>query len=128
METTKKVVGFIAMISVIKFGVFWIAFIRIPLLVFEITINILACKKHIGYSFREYLNDLKAPILISGVMAVSILTITPYLNSIMGKMAVLSIEIIIGIVLYLVISIGFKCETFKYIIKTINGLIKKNKD
>ena len=69
-------------------------------------------KKHLQYSILEQINDVKVAFFMSGVMAtavylVGLLNINIYL--------LLTIQILIGVIIYIGLSYIFKIETFFYL-------------
>lgn len=128
-ETLKKVIGLVAMISVIRYGVFWVAFIRIPLIVVDIVLNTAACSKYIDYKFKEYMQDMLEPILLTIAMVIVILGVDiTFAKGLNHGLAIL-IEIIIGVAVYIVLSMLLKCSSFEYIKDIFGSYIKpKRKD
>lgn len=125
IETAKKIIGLIAMVSVIKFGVFWVAFIRIPLIAVDIVINTTVCSKYMGYKIKEYVKDMQAPILLTLTMAIMILLTDIMLPSTLGHGASMFIEIIVGAGSYIALSVLFKCSAFEYLKNMLLAIVKK---
>jgi O-antigen/teichoic acid export membrane protein len=79
-------------------------------------------KKLINYTFKDQISDLLPPLLISlcmGILIVQInLSIFPLLK--------LLIKSFLGIVTYVMLSVLFKNESFKYLIKLVKFKLFKN--
>lgn len=125
IEAAKKIIGLIAMVSVIKFGVFWVAFVRVPLIAVDIVINTTVCSKYMGYKIREYVKDMQAPILLTLAMAIVILLTDIMLPSTLGHGVSMLVEIIVGAGSYIILSALFKCSAFEYLKGMLSGIVKK---
>ncbi len=80
--------------------------------------------KYIGYGFKEQMSDLVPNILKAIVMFVAVLLLG-FLP--INKVLVLLIQIAVGAVLYLTLSIATKNKEYKYIKDTIKSFFKKQK-
>lgn len=126
-ETIKKVIGLVAMVAVIRYGVFWVAFVRVPLIFVEMLFNTSVCSKHIGYKFKEYMKDMQAPVLLTGVMVAAIYIVERIISHKFGHLLVMLIEIGIGITIYILLSKIFKCSSYIYIKEMLRDFIKKRR-
>lgn len=80
--------------------------------IYVLLMNTIPNKKHLQYSILEQINDVKAAFFMSGVMAtavylVGLLNINVYL--------LLTIQILIGVIIYVGLSYLLKNETFFYL-------------
>ena len=80
--------------------------------IYVLLMNTIPNKKHLQYSILEQINDVKAAFFMSGVMAtavylVGLLNINIYL--------LLTIQILIGVIIYVGLSYLLKNETFFYL-------------
>ena len=81
-----------------------------------IFINTYPNKKLIGYTTRQLWTDIYPPLLASAAMGGLVFFLT-YLP--LGNLAILSLQVITGIIIYLAICVTFKLESFTYIRETI---------
>ena len=70
----------------------------------------------IGYTTRQLWTDIYPPLLASAAMGGLVFFLT-YLP--LGNLAILSLQVITGIISYLAICVMFKLESFTYIRETI---------
>lgn len=77
-----------------------------------VLVNTYPCKKHLGYSFRDQLNDVFPNFLIAGLMAVSIFSITLFG---LPPLTTLIIQIPSGLGVYLLLSIISKNNSYLYL-------------
>ena len=79
--------------------------------------------KHIHYSIKEFVLDILPPVIISGIMFVivsilgQLLTVNVYIK--------LCFQIAAGAALYVGLSKFFNADSFNYVIKMVNGIVKK---
>lgn len=123
-ETIKKIIGLIAMVAVIKYGVFWVAFVRIPLIFVDFALNTGACSKYINYKFTEYIKDMIAPISLTVIMVGAIYGVDVLFAGGLGHGLAMIIEIPVGIIVYVILSKIFKCSSFEYIKDMLFNYIK----
>jgi O-antigen/teichoic acid export membrane protein len=122
LEIIKKSVGIILLIIAAPIGVEAIA---ISLLVgnfFAAIVNGFPNKKLIGYSYRKQIADVSPPIVMSAVMYASVFCVS-LLN--LAAPILLMLEIFVGAVVYLLLSIITRNESFKYILSIIKGFAKR---
>ena len=85
-------------------------------------INAYPNKKLMGYSYFEQWKDLMPSFVLSIVMAgivwcMNFISITPLL--------LLIIQIIVGVIFYIVLAKLFKLEVYNYFVNTLKGFIKR---
>ncbi len=122
LEIVKKVIGISLLIISMNYGVMAIALSNTLFAVISMIINMIPNKKLIGYSMHEQVLDLMPPILISAFMGccvwmVGMLKINTF--------ALLIIQVVIGVVIYLLCSWIFKVDSFLYISSTLKEYLKK---
>lgn len=90
-------------------------------------------KKLIGYGIAQQMKDMLPAVLMTLVMGVAIFAVNliPFSAFISSKFAVaavkLLIQVIVGIGVYLLLSVIFKVESFRYIIVTAKEFKNKRK-
>ena len=116
LEMIKKVLEVSILVTSVFINVYAIA-IGVAIYNFLcIFINTYPNKKLIGYTTRQLWTDIYPPLLASAAMGglVFFLTYLPW-----GNLAILSLQVITGIISYLAICVMFKLESFTYIRETI---------
>lgn len=124
LEIIKKIIGVTALIISIPFGIQFMVFMKIVTSIIATFINSHPNKKLVNYSYIEQIADILPALAISIVMGIIVYMMN--LFPISGIM-VLIIQILLGIILYLLLSYIFKLEAFKYILDNIKSKFKKNK-
>ena len=124
METIKTIVYTIILIVSVPFGVYTIALGSIISSVFSLFIYTYPNKKLIDYGLMEQLKDSIGPLLTSICMGVIVYS----LNFIsLSRSNTLMIQIIVGLVAYLGLSILFKLDSFYYLFDIVKNLFNKRK-
>lgn len=119
-----RIVGLIGLFIAVNFGVFWIIFTQVLTLLVNFIIVAIPNGKLYGYSFFRQIKDLVPYFLLTAVMGISIyfmnyLPINPYV--------ILVLQVISGVVLYVLLSLIFKIPAFTYLWNTVMSLLGKNK-
>jgi O-antigen/teichoic acid export membrane protein len=119
MDVISKVISIILLISVIQRGVMAIALISIVSGTFNVVMKVIVSKRMIGYTYREHLSD-NVPILIATV----IMGAAVYLFNLLGFSSIITmcIQIPLGIVIYILLSLLFKLEGFSFVIGYVKTL------
>ena len=79
-------------------------------------------KKLMGYSYFEQWKDLIPSFCLSLVMA-GIVWIMNFIS--IAPLLLLIIQIIVGIIVYVVLAKLFKLEVYNYFVNTLKGFIKR---
>lgn len=119
MEIVKKSFGILMIVAVMYRGVMAIALTAMVVTFFAALVNSTPNRKFLGYSYREQLADLLPSILLAGAMGVCVFFV--------GKIpapAVVSIclQIVSGILAYVLLSRIFKVSQFEYICNTVKDI------
>lgn len=122
LEIIKKCITILNILITFKLGVFAMAIGQVISGFISTFINAYPNKKLMGYSYFEQWKDLMPSFILSIIMS----TIVFCLNFIpMNPLLLMIIQIIVGIVLYILLSNLFKLEVYKYFIDTIKGFVKR---
>lgn len=122
MEIIKKLIAIIVVIISAFFGVKAIAIGALIYSLIATFINSYPNKKLINYSYREQIKDIIPFIVMSLVMGIFVYLVG-LLN--MRTIVVFALQIVVGVIVYLTISIIIKIETLDYTLKMVQKLIKK---
>lgn len=117
LEIAKKVAGMILLLSTMWFGVMAMAYSLLINCVVSQIINSWPNRKLLNYGYGEQLKDILPSIILSLGMGVTIWGI-----SLFGLPAMLTIvmQIIFGILIYMIGSIVFHIESFQYLYNLMN--------
>ena len=119
MDIASKVLGIMLLIFVMRQGVMAIALISIVTGTFNVVMKVIVSKHMIGYTYLEHLLD-NAPILaVSAIMGAAV-----YLINLLGFSSIITmcIQIPLGIVIYLLLSLLFKLEGFTFVVGYVKTL------
>ena len=87
-------------------------------------INAFPNKKLIGYSYFEQIKDILPSLLLSLVMLGCVLAVE-LLH--LGDLFTLALQVVVGIIVYLLLSAILRMEPFRILLKTLNDFRKKRK-
>jgi len=124
LEIVKKSFGFIMVIVFARISVLAMAWAGVVTGIVALVMNISPNKKLFGYGFIEQMKDILPFWLMSGVMMVSVMAIS-LMN--LPTMLELVVMVLVGAIVYILLSIIFKVESFKYILNTAKPILSKFK-
>lgn len=122
LEVLKKSVGVLLVIVSMQINVMAIAWSAAVFGVISMFINIYPNKKLIGYSLIEQLTDILPSFLLSLAMG-AIVSVCSCLK--LPLFLLLLLQVIVGVVSYVGLSMIFKEESLLYLINTIRNIIRK---
>lgn len=124
LEVIKKIVGVTALIISIPFGIKFMVFMKIIISIISTFINSHPNKRLVDYSYMEQITDILPSLFVSVFMGIIV-----YMMNLLpiSSILILIIQILLGIVIYIVLSYAFKLEAFRYIIDSIKSKFKKRK-
>lgn len=117
LEIVKKTLELVCLLLVMKISVMAIAINVAVLNILFTYVNAYPNKKLLGYSFREQLSDLFPSAVLSVIMASAVYGIGLILH--FSDFWVLFIQVTLGIVIYIVLSVLTKNREFKYLLSLI---------
>lgn len=116
LEIVKKIVGIISLIVSVPFGVNLMVIMKIITGILSSFINAFPNKKLLNYGFFNQITDLLPSLINSLIMGISILFVSYILSLFsINVFCQLIIEVSIGIVIYIVMSLIFKNKNFRYL-------------
>ena len=121
MEIIKKSVGILIILVAMKISVLALGISAAVYTMFAGVVNAFPNKKLLGYSYLEQMKDILPAFLLSATMAV-IVYILPLPE--MHTILVLLISACAGAAIYILGSIVFKFESYKYILDMVQKLLK----
>lgn len=122
LEIVKKIVGLIAILATMYISVMAMAYSLLVTGILCQVINSWPNKKLLGYDYLAQLKDMLPQILLSCVMGAA-----AYSVSLVGLNDALTLilQVIVGVLVYVAISVVFKIESFDYIFNMIRKVAKK---
>jgi O-antigen/teichoic acid export membrane protein len=122
LEIVKKIVGLIAILATMYISVMAMAYSLLVTGILCQVINSWPNKKLLGYDYLAQLKDMLPQILLSCVMGAA-----AYSVSLVGLNDALTLilQVIVGVLVYVAISVIFKIESFDYIFSMIRKVAKK---
>ena len=124
LEIIKKAVGVLLLIAAIPLGVEAIAVSLLIGNVFAAVVNGYPNRRLIGYSYRKQLADVLPSILMSAVMYAAIFAVS-FVK--LPALVLLALEIVVGVAVYLFLSILTKNENFHYLLAMLKGMLGRRK-
>lgn len=118
LEIIKKVYGILILVFTIRFGLIPLAVGQVVSGIISTFVNANPNKKLLGYSYLEQLKDLSSSFFASAFMFVCVYC----MNFIPVKpLFLLLLQIISGVLIYVLICKVFKIEAFVYIMNTVKN-------
>lgn len=125
LEIIKKIFGIIILIISIPFGIYAMAVAQIVTAAISSFINAYPNKKLLNYSYKEQCKDIIPAFLITIIMVV---VIYPMKFFIKRNFILLVVQIVSGIVVYIILSKVFKLSTFEYVIQMTKDFLKEKRN
>ena len=126
IDVAKKVFGFTMVLIFARISVLAMAFAGMATGVVSLIANAVPNKKLFGYGFWEQIKDIIPYWLMSGVMMLSVWGVSHL--SIGNMYVALAIQVLVGVITYILLSVIFKVESFSYILNTIKSIVPKKKN
>jgi len=122
LEIIKKIIGVTLLVASIPFGVMTIAISLLVGAVINAIVDAIPNKKLLGYGVGKQVLDILPSLLMSAAMFACVypLKMLP-----LGNIPVLAIQIVTGIVVYVLLSLLTKNESIRYILTIIKGVRNK---
>lgn len=115
-EIIKKILGIFMIIVTVQFGLITVV---MGVAIFELwcyIINAIPNKKLIGYGFREQFKDVWKNYLCALIMALTIYPISFWIHN---ECLMLLLQVLVGIISYIIASIVTKNDSFYYLLRVI---------
>lgn len=124
LEIMKKVVGMIALLSTMWFGVMAMAYSLLVTSLLSQIINSWPNRKLLNYSYIDQLKDIFPSILLAVFMGVCV-NLVSWLA--LPDLLTIIIQVVLGAVIYILGSIIFKIDSFQYLWGVIKPHLKRSK-
>lgn len=120
LEMIKKTIGVILLIIAIQISPLAVAIMNAIFAGISALLNIIPNRKLIGYGLWEQIKDIMPSLILSVTMYV---IVAPIIKIGYSDVVTILLQIVLGVVIYILGSIVLKIEAFMYIV----NLVKKNK-
>lgn len=122
LEIAKKIIGLILLFSTMWYGVMAMAYSLLLSSVLSQLINSWPNSKLLDYGYVEQIRDIAPGILLAVIMGVCIyfVGIIP-----LPTVAILAIQVIVGVAIYIAASALLKIEAFEYLLEIIRSFSRK---
>ena len=118
LEIIKKGLDLLFLIAFIPWGIVWLAFGRMLTSIIGLWINMSPNKKLVNYSFREQIGDILPTLAISLIVFVIIIFVSKFIKT--SDIHLLSIQILISIISYSILSYLFNRKILFSVLSIIN--------
>lgn len=119
LEVIKKVIGLIVLVCTMWFGVEAMTYSLLVTNIISQIINAYPNRQLLGYSYIDQIKDILPSIAMALFMGFCILAVE-LLN--LGAIATLMIQIVLGIIIYIWLSIIFKVDSFYYLMDMVKEI------
>lgn len=119
LEVIKKVIGLIVLVCTMWFGVEAMTYSLLVTNVISQIINAYPNRQLLGYSYIDQIKDILPSIAMALFMGFCILAVE-LLN--LGAIATLMTQIVLGIIIYIGLSIIFKVDSFYYLMDMVKEI------
>ena len=123
LNVYKKAIGIILLLISMPFGVIYMAFSEILTAIFAVLTNINANKKHLKYTLKELISDIRNSLIVTILMCASVIMVNPILSQITNNLIiVLAIKIILGIIIYFGVAYCIKSKELNMVISMLKEM------
>lgn len=119
LEVIKKVIGLVVLVCTMWFGVEAMTYSLLVTNVISQIINAYPNRQLLGYSYIDQIKDILPSIAMALFMGFCILAVE-LLN--LGAIATLMTQIVLGIIIYIGLSIIFKVDSFYYLMDMVKEI------
>ena len=123
LEVIKKAIGLLALVITMRMGVLYMALSRIFTGVLAQIINAWPNSRLLNYSYPQQLRDMLPAIALSAVMGLLVYTLN-FLG--LGDFVTLALQVLAGVGIYVLGSLLFKLDSFRYILSILKNLLRRN--
>ena len=128
LEVIGKLAALIPFALGIKYGIMWLIWGSVALSAFQFTMDVLFTGKQIGYTMKMLIKDMMPSVLVGVVMYAAV---WPIKLVGMPVQLMLVVQVLVGVIVVLALSRGFKLEEYQEIVGMVkpwmDKVLKKNK-
>ncbi len=115
LEILKKSIGFVLLLVTMRISVEAMAYSLLVNSFASQIINSWPNRKLLGYSYLEQMKDI-LPYIFASIMMGAVVWYIPHLLE--NRIIILAVQVLAGVIVYLLISVLFHLESYEYIIAT----------
>lgn len=123
LEIIKKIVGIILLVIAVPFGVSAIAWSMMLSMLFAAIANATPNRSLLGYSIVGQFRDVLPSLIMSAVVYLFVQCFVLFIP-ITNQLLMLMLAVLLGLCVYVLLSIIFRVDSFYYLIDTIKGFKK----
>ncbi|MCF0243009.1 MAG: oligosaccharide flippase family protein, partial [Treponema sp.] len=113
LEIIKKVIGIVILFASIPFGLIPMAWGRVIAGFISVVITVIPNRRLLDYRFREVISDV-APSFLCGVLMFCVVYFIQFVIP-LNPLWVLLIQVLVGVVVYLCVSVLFRVKALGYV-------------
>lgn len=121
LEVVKKTIGILFLLVSMPFGILVIVLSMLVTGFISTFINSAPNKNLLNYTYKEQVIDLGRPFLLAVFMGIIVYLVT-LLH--LSDWLTLCIQVIVGVIVYILISILFKDDSFRYLLGIVQSTLK----
>ena len=125
LEIIKKILGITVLIITVPHGVYTMAIVQVIVTIISTMINAFPNRKLLNYNYFEQVKDILPNLLIAILMFIVVYPIKYLIDN---TILLLTIQIIVGAIIYIALMNIVKVEAFNYLFDIIEKRFKKNKE
>lgn len=118
LDVVKKIINIISLLIAMHFGVFAIAVSLLISAIINQIINFIVVKKLLNYSINKQIQDIVPALACSSIMGIIVYLIS-FLN--LNDYLTLFLQVLIGMLVYLLLSVITKIDSFTYILSLVKN-------
>lgn len=122
LEIIKKIIGLLTLVAVMHFGALAIAWSLVVSGVISSFINVAPNIKLLNYKYTEQLKDLLPPLILACMMGI---VIYPIGRLHLSDVIIVALQIVIGGIIYISLSIITKQQSFLYLVGLVKSKVLK---
>lgn len=122
-DIIKRIIDIVLLLTALPHGVLGIALAGILSSIIAFVVNAIPSKRLFNYGIFEQLKDTSFTILFCVVTSFCVFPISFFVYD---KLALLGLQCLCGVTIFILLSILFKNKTFYFLISTLKGMVKNN--
>ena len=126
LDIIKRGAGLAFLLSLMWFGPIYVALAPVGMTIVATIVNAIANKKLINYKYKEQVMDLFPIFSLALVMFGVVYGLSLLFSSLgLANVFIVIIGVCVGGLVYLILSLIFKVDSFRYILNSLKGFFKK---
>lgn len=122
IETVQKLLSVILLLFSLKYGIIIVTITVLITSFLACLVNSIVIMKLLRYSILSQVLDCAPQLLLSGIMCISVYVLK---FVIVNVYLLLALQLVVGVLIYIVLAYLFKLEAYKYFFNTLKKFFKK---